>query len=105
MAIFHFSRNGIAPFRGQSAAASSAYMSGMEMVSEVTGEVFRYCRSERVLATGVQLPEGHRSDSGTRPSSGPRQRLRTAAAPRSTPIVTTWLSRSSLPTTSKRSRR
>lgn len=58
MAIFHFSRNGIAPFRGQSAAASSAYMSGREMVSEVTGEVFRYCRSERVLATGVQLPEG-----------------------------------------------
>lgn len=58
MAIFHFSRNGVAPARGESAVASSAYMSGREMVSELTGERFRYRHVERVLASGVRLPEG-----------------------------------------------
>lgn len=58
MAIYHLNLRGIAPSRGSSAVRSAAYQSGEELVEEATGETCRYARAERVVASGIELPEG-----------------------------------------------
>ena len=58
MAIFHLNVRGIAPAKGSSAVASSAYQSGERLRDERTGELKSYARAERVAAVGVELPDG-----------------------------------------------
>ena len=58
MAIYHLNARGIAPARGSSAVASAAYQSGETLRDEVTGELKRYARAERIADTGIVLPEG-----------------------------------------------
>ncbi|MCI7439693.1 MAG: MobA/MobL family protein [Coriobacteriaceae bacterium] len=57
MAIYHLNARGVAPARGSSAVRSAAYQSGERLVSERTGDVCEYARAERVVATGIELPE------------------------------------------------
>lgn len=58
MAIYHLNARGIAPARGSSAVASAAYQSGETLRDEATGELKRYARAERIVGTGIVLPDG-----------------------------------------------
>lgn len=58
MAIYHLNARGVSPARGSSAVASAAYQSGDALRDDLTGELKRYSRSERVADTGLVLPEG-----------------------------------------------
>lgn len=58
MAIYHLNARGIAPARGSSAVASAAYQSGETLRDEVTGDLKRYARAERIADTGIVLPAG-----------------------------------------------
>ncbi|WP_075843398.1 MobA/MobL family protein [Collinsella bouchesdurhonensis] len=58
MAIYHLNARGIAPARGSSAVASAAYQSGETLRDEITGDLKRYARAERIADTGIILPDG-----------------------------------------------
>lgn len=58
MAIYHLNARGIAPARGSSAVASAAYQSGETLRDETTGDLKRYARAERIVGTGIVLPDG-----------------------------------------------
>ena len=58
MAIYHLNARGSAPARGSSAVASAAYQSGETLRDEVTGDLKRYARAERIAGTGIVLPAG-----------------------------------------------
>lgn len=58
MAIYHLNARGIAPARGSSAVASAAYQSGETLRDETTGDLKRYAREERIVDTGLALPDG-----------------------------------------------
>ena len=58
MAIYHLNARGIAPARGSSAVASAAYQSGETLRDEATGDLKRYARAERIVGTGIVLPDG-----------------------------------------------
>lgn len=58
MAIYHLNVRGIAPSRGSSAVASASYQSGQTLTSELTGERCDYARKERIVDTGIELPDG-----------------------------------------------
>lgn len=57
MAFFHMHVRGIAPSRASSAVKTSAYISGRRLLDERTGEVAEYARTERVVGTGLLLPD------------------------------------------------
>lgn len=58
MAIYHLNVRGIAPSRGSSVIASASYQSGQTLVDERTGERCDYARKERVIDSGIELPDG-----------------------------------------------
>lgn len=58
MAIYHLNVRGVAPSRGSSAVASASYQSGQTLVDERTGERCDYARKERVIDSGIALPDG-----------------------------------------------
>lgn len=58
MAIYHLNVRGVAPSRGSSAVASASYQSGQTLTDELTGERFDYARKERVVGSGIELPDG-----------------------------------------------
>lgn len=57
MAIYHLNVRGVAPSRGSSAIASASYQSGQTLVDERTGERCDYARKERVIDSGIELPD------------------------------------------------
>ncbi len=57
MAIYHLNARGVAPARGSSAVAASAYLSGEALRDEATGDLKRYSRRERVVDSGLALPD------------------------------------------------
>lgn len=57
MAIYHLNVRGIAPSRGSSAVASASYQSGQTLVDERTGVRYDYARKERVVESGIELPD------------------------------------------------
>lgn len=58
MAIYHLTEGGVSPARGSSAVRASAYQSGEALTDERTGEIADYGRKGRVVASGVELPDG-----------------------------------------------
>lgn len=57
MAIYHLNARGVAPARGSSTVAAAAYQSGERLRDERTGDLKSYSRAERVVASGLELPE------------------------------------------------
>lgn len=57
MAIYHFHRRNISRKNGSNACASLAYITGLKVEDNRTGQVFDYSRKERVVETGTILPD------------------------------------------------
>lgn len=58
MAIYHLNVRGVSRARGSSSVRSAAYQSGEAILDERTGERCDYARKERVVASGIELPDG-----------------------------------------------
>lgn len=58
MAIYHLDVRGVSRARGSSSVRSAAYQSGETLLDERTGERCDYARKERVVASGIELPDG-----------------------------------------------
>lgn len=58
MAIYHLNVRGVSRARGSSAVRAAAYQSGDSLLDERTGERCDYARKERVVASGIELPDG-----------------------------------------------
>lgn len=58
MAIYHLNVRGVSRARGSSAVRAAAYQSGDTIIDVRTGERCDYARKERVVASGIELPDG-----------------------------------------------
>lgn len=68
MAIYHLNVRGVSRARGSSSVRSAAYQSGERIVDERTGELCDYRRKERIVASGIELPDGAPPALSSRPT-------------------------------------